>query len=296
MISITDGQIYLEADLFNSGVRPAVNVGISVSRVGGNAQINAMRKISGTLRLDLAQYRNLQAFAQFASDLDKVTKAQLDRGERLVELLKQPQYSPLSIEDQVLSVLAGTLGVTDTLGLHVRGYEAEMLTAFAEEFSELRSEISSSGKVSDELREKIQGAMEKVRERYISDNPKLPIAEENSLEPAPTLARNTPVANLIDLRRRIRSIKNTQQITKAMKMVAAAKLRRAQDAIEWRRVLTRTELQKVTTNLSGAGTGDYEHPLHGDAGRRRRQDAARRAGHRRQGPVRLVQLERHPRR
>ncbi|MEM9408872.1 MAG: F0F1 ATP synthase subunit alpha [Acidobacteriota bacterium] len=180
VISITDGQIYLEGDLFNSGVRHAVNVGISVSRVGGNAQINAMRKISGTLRLDLAQYRNLQAFAQFASDLDKVTKAQLDRGERLVELLKQPQYAPLDIEDQVLSVLAGTLGVTDRLDVaHVRGYEAEMLRSFAEEFSELRSEITSTGKVSDELREKIQGAMEKVRERYVSDNPEAAIAEEN---------------------------------------------------------------------------------------------------------------------
>ena len=172
VISITDGQIYLTSDLFNSGVRPAVDVGISVSRVGGNAQINAMRKISGTLRLDLAQYRSLQAFAQFASDLDKVTKAQLDRGARLVELLKQAQYSPQDIEDQVLSVLVGTLGIADTIEVdHVRGLEAEVLAGFGGEFKELRDEITSSSKVSDDLRAKIIAAMEKIRERYISDNP-----------------------------------------------------------------------------------------------------------------------------
>ncbi len=179
VISITDGQIYLTSDLFNSGVRPAVDVGISVSRVGGNAQINAMRKISGTLRLDLAQYRNLQAFAQFASDLDKVTKAQLDRGERLVELLKQPQYAPMDIEDQVLSVLVGTLGITDKLETsHVRAFETEVLSAFSEEFKGLRDEMTETGKVSDELREKIIAAMEKVRDRYVADNPESAVAED----------------------------------------------------------------------------------------------------------------------
>jgi F-type H+-transporting ATPase subunit alpha len=124
VISITDGQIYLESDLFFSGVRPAVNVGISVSRVGGNAQIKAMRKSAGTLRLDLAQYRSLAAFAQFGSDLDKVTRAQLARGQRLVELLKQDQYSPLSVDDQVLSILAGTQGFLDAIEVsHVRDFE-----------------------------------------------------------------------------------------------------------------------------------------------------------------------------
>ena len=111
VISITDGQIYLEADLFNSGIRPAINVGLSVSRVGGNAQIKAMRQVAGSLRLDLAQYRELAAFAQFGSDqLDKATKAQLARGQRLVETLKQGQFSPLTVEEQVLVIFAGTSG------------------------------------------------------------------------------------------------------------------------------------------------------------------------------------------
>ena len=110
MISITDGQIFLEADLFNQGVRPAINVGNSVSRVGGSAQIKAMRQVAGTLRLDLAQYRELAAFAQFGSDLDKATQAQLNRGARLVEILKQPQYEPLPVERQVAIIYAGTNG------------------------------------------------------------------------------------------------------------------------------------------------------------------------------------------
>src|SRR5438270_7579797 len=107
VISITDGQIFLQSDLFNSGVRPAINVGISVSRVGGNAQIKAMKSVSGRLRLDLAQFRELEAFSAFASDLDKASKAQLDRGQRLVELLKQGQYAPFPVERQVVSVWAG---------------------------------------------------------------------------------------------------------------------------------------------------------------------------------------------
>tara|TARA_B100001971_G_scaffold213155_1_gene245631 strand:+ start:228029 stop:229528 length:1500 start_codon:yes stop_codon:yes gene_type:complete len=113
VISITDGQIYLESDLFNAGVRPAVNVGISVSRVGGAAQVKGMKKVAGTLRLDLAQYRELQAFSQFASDLDEATRRQLERGERLVELLKQKQYSPFEVEDQVISIYAATKGFFD---------------------------------------------------------------------------------------------------------------------------------------------------------------------------------------
>src|SRR6202521_5882090 len=115
VISITDGQIFLEADLFNSGVRPAINVGISVSRVGGSAQIKAMRQVAGTLRLDLAQYRELAAFAQFGSDLDKATQSQLNRGRRLVEILKQGQYSPMPVGLQVISVYAGTQGFLDDL-------------------------------------------------------------------------------------------------------------------------------------------------------------------------------------
>src|SRR5215467_840167 len=127
VISITDGQIYLEADLFNSNVRPAINVGLSVSRVGGSAQIRAMRQIAGTLRLDLAQYRELAAFAQFGSDLDKSSQAQLNRGRRLVEILKQPQYQPLPVEKQIAIIYAATKGLLDDLAVEdCRAFEAEL--------------------------------------------------------------------------------------------------------------------------------------------------------------------------
>ena len=115
VISITDGQCFLESDLFNQGVRPAINVGVSVSRVGGAAQIKAMKEVAGSLRLDLSQYRELEAFAAFASDLDATSKAQLERGARLVELLKQPQYSPLSVEEQVVAIFLGTKGHLDSV-------------------------------------------------------------------------------------------------------------------------------------------------------------------------------------
>jgi len=128
VISITDGQIYLEADLFNSGVRPAINVGRSVSRVGGNAQVKAMKKVAGTLRLSLSQFRDLEAFAAFASDLDAASRAQLDRGGRLVELLKQPQYRPFPVEEQVVSLWAGTGGYMDDVPVEdVRRFESEFL-------------------------------------------------------------------------------------------------------------------------------------------------------------------------
>src|SRR5438128_3247283 len=124
---MTDGQIFLESDLFNSGVRPAINVGNSVSRVGGSAQIKAMRQVAGTLRLDLAQYRELAAFAQFGSDLDKSTQAQLNRGARLVEILKQPQYEPLAVERHVAIIFAGTNGYLDSVPVsEVRNFETEL--------------------------------------------------------------------------------------------------------------------------------------------------------------------------
>jgi F-type H+-transporting ATPase subunit alpha len=144
VISITDGQIFLESDLFNQGVRPAINVGTSVSRVGGSAQVRSMRKVSGRLRLDLAQYRELEAFAAFASDLDKASRAQLERGARLVELLKQPQYSPYSVVEETVSIWAGTTGQLDDIPVsdvrrfeqefleHLRRHRAELVTSMAE--------------------------------------------------------------------------------------------------------------------------------------------------------------------
>lgn len=127
VISITDGQIFLETDLFNSGIRPAINVGLSVSRVGGAAQIKATKQVSGTLRLDLAQYRELQAFAQFASDLDEASRKQLERGQRMVELLKQPPYSPLSVEKQVVLIFAGTKGLDDIAVLELKNLKMEFI-------------------------------------------------------------------------------------------------------------------------------------------------------------------------
>src|SRR5438034_7541237 len=142
VISITDGQIYLVDDLFKSGVRPAVDVGISVSRVGGNAQIKAMKAVAGTLKIDLAQFRELEAFASFGSELDKVSQAQLDRGYRLTELLKQPQRSPLPVEEQVVSIFAGTRGFIDDIPTSdVRRFEAELLEYFRSQQPDVLKEI-----------------------------------------------------------------------------------------------------------------------------------------------------------
>ncbi len=155
VISITDGQIYLEPDLFFAGVRPAINVGISVSRVGGNAQIPAMKKIAGSLRLDLAAYRALEAFAQLGTELDPATQRQLDRGRRMVELLKQPQYKPMDVIDQVISIHAGTRGFLDDLPINrVAEFETALLKHYRDEFSEVRS--GQGQKLTDELDAKMK--------------------------------------------------------------------------------------------------------------------------------------------
>jgi len=146
VISITDGQIFLESNLFNSGQKPAINVGISVSRVGGSAQIKAMKKVAGTLRLDLAQFRELEAFSKFGSDLDKTTKAQLDRGARLVEILKQGQYIPMPVEKQVAIIFLGTQGLLDTVDLRfIRKFEEEFLSLLEIKHNDLLAKIASSG-------------------------------------------------------------------------------------------------------------------------------------------------------
>jgi F-type H+-transporting ATPase subunit alpha len=167
VISITDGQIYLEADLFNSGIRPAINVGLSVSRVGGNAQIKAMRQVSGTLRLDLAQYRELAAFAQFGSELDKATQAQLARGQRLVQILKQDQFAPLPVEKQVLVIFAGTNGYLDTIEVsEVERFEHDLL-AFAETHAgALLNKIATKKAIDDEIREGLKKLLSEFKERF----------------------------------------------------------------------------------------------------------------------------------
>ncbi len=171
VISITDGQIYLETDLFHSGVRPAVNVGLSVSRVGGSAQIKAMKKVAGTLRLDLAQYRELAAFAQFGSDLDAATQKQLTRGARLVEILKQPQYSPLPVEKQIVIIYAGTNGYLDDLPLDkVKDFEEGLYRFIENNYPEIFTEIVEKKDLTDELKEKINKAIEEFKKEFVSGN------------------------------------------------------------------------------------------------------------------------------
>ncbi|MEM7622300.1 MAG: F0F1 ATP synthase subunit alpha [Planctomycetota bacterium] len=160
VISITDGQIYLEPDLFYKGVRPAINVGISVSRVGGAAQVKAMKKIAGSLRLDLAAFRELEAFAQLGTELDAATQKQLDRGARMVELLKQPQYKPYEVVDQILSIFAGTKGYLDKVPLNQVGvFEADLHNYFQTSAKSIRDEIASTLALSDELNKKLSDAM-----------------------------------------------------------------------------------------------------------------------------------------
>jgi len=169
VISITDGQIFLESDLFNQGVRPAINVGNSVSRVGGSAQIKAMRQVAGTLRLDLAQYRELAAFAQFGSDLDKATQAQLNRGARLVELLKQPQYEPLPVEKQVAIIYAGTAGHLDNVQVsELRPFETELYKFLETRYGAVLTGIAEKKQLDDQLKSALDAAIREFATDFVS--------------------------------------------------------------------------------------------------------------------------------
>ncbi len=164
VISITDGQIYLESDLFYSGIRPAINVGLSVSRVGGSAQVKAMKKVAGTLRLDLAQYREVEAFSQFASDLDKATQAQLARGSRLVEALKQGQYQPIAVEKQILIIYAVTNGYVDDYPVEaVDKYEKELYSFFESKYQNILDEIKTKKEITDELKDSVVNALDELK-------------------------------------------------------------------------------------------------------------------------------------
>jgi F-type H+-transporting ATPase subunit alpha len=179
VISITDGQIFLETDLFNSGVRPAINVGQSVSRVGGNAQIKAMKKVAGGLKLALSQYRDLEAFASFSSDLDPASRAQLDRGARLVELLKQPQYSPYPVERQVVSVWAGTEGYLDDVPVEdVRRFEAEFLDDLQRNDAGIYDAIRETGDLKDDTVVALRDAIERFRGTFEKTGGELLVTEE----------------------------------------------------------------------------------------------------------------------
>jgi F-type H+-transporting ATPase subunit alpha len=167
VISITDGQIFLEADLFNAGMRPAVNAGLSVSRVGGAAQTGAMKQVAGNLRLELAQYRELAAFAQFGSDLDAATRKQISRGQRLTELLKQAQYSPLSMEKQVLTIFAAINGYLDNIEVrHVGTFERQMLNYFEAAHKKVLDQIATGKKMSNELQAEIKKALDEFVKRF----------------------------------------------------------------------------------------------------------------------------------
>ena len=167
VISITDGQIYVQPDLFFAGVRPAMNVGISVSRVGGAAQIKAMKKVSGGLRLDLAAFRALEAFAQLGTDLDAATQSQLDRGYRMVELLKQPQYRPMPVAEQVLSLYAGTKGYLDDVPIKsVQRWEEDFLQFVRDKHAPLLETIAEKGELTDEVSEKIEAAIDAFKSTY----------------------------------------------------------------------------------------------------------------------------------
>lgn len=168
VISITDGQIFLETDLFNSGIRPAINVGLSVSRVGGAAQIKATKQVSGTLRLDLAQYRELQAFAQFASDLDEASRKQLERGQRMVELLKQPPYSPLSVEKQVVLIFAGTRGFLDDVAVSkIREFEDGIYPFVEANYPDLFEQICTKKALDKDLEDKLAKAIEEFKANHL---------------------------------------------------------------------------------------------------------------------------------
>jgi F-type H+-transporting ATPase subunit alpha len=172
VISITDGQIFLETDLFNSGVRPAINVGVSVSRVGGNAQTKAMKSVAGRLRLDLAQYRELEAFSAFGSDLDKASKAQLERGARLVELLKQAQYTPYSVERQVVSIWAGTSGALDDIPVaDIRKFEREFLDYVGRQHKGIYDAIIGDLKIEGDIVDQLNNAIEDFKKTFETSAP-----------------------------------------------------------------------------------------------------------------------------
>jgi F-type H+-transporting ATPase subunit alpha len=170
VISITDGQIFLETDLFHSGIRPAINVGISVSRVGGNAQVKAMKQVAGTLRLDLAQFRELAAFAQFGSDLDKATQAQLNRGRRLTEVLKQDQYKPLAVEKQIVIIFAGTNGFLDDLAIEdCLPFEQGLYNFMDSSYPQVGKQLLEKKQLDEALRDEIRKMLEECKAKFVAE-------------------------------------------------------------------------------------------------------------------------------
>jgi F-type H+-transporting ATPase subunit alpha len=184
VISITDGQCFLETDLFNAGVRPAINVGISVSRVGGSAQTRAMKRVAGRLRLDLAQYRELESFAAFGSDLDAASKAQLERGARLVELLKQPQYTPYPMEEEVISIWAGTSGGLDDVPVaDIRRFEREFLDFLHRSHQNVLDVIVETKDLSEDTIAALNGALDEFKHTFETSEGRILITDVTDAEP-----------------------------------------------------------------------------------------------------------------
>ena len=207
VISITDGQCYLEADLFNQGVRPAINVGLSVSRVGGAAQVKAMKKVSGSMKLDLAQYDDLKAFAAFASDLDAASRAQLERGARLVELLKQGQGAPVPVSRQVVSIWAGTTGRLDDVPVEdIRRFEAEFLDYVSREHGDLLDSVTTTGELSDENSVTLEEAVDSFKQQFVTASGQ-PLVKDEPVE-----AMGEGEEDLTKIRRRTRTEADVRKV------------------------------------------------------------------------------------
>ena len=274
VISITDGQCFLETDLFNQGVRPAINVGVSVSRVGGAAQIKAMKEVAGSLRLDLSQYRELESFAAFASDLDATSKAQLERGARLVELLKQPQYQPLAVEEQVVSIFLGTGGHLDSVPVEdVSRFETEFLDHLRASEEGILTEIRESQKLSDEPSDKLTEAINHFKKGFagtggvsVVPDEHVEALDEEDLEQGigeGSQARTEEevvemAATLRELRGRIRSAGSIKKITKAQELIATSRIGKAQNRLQSARPYA-LEITAMLTNL--AAEAALDHPL-----------------------------------
>ena len=345
VISITDGQIFLESDLFYSGVRPAINVGISVSRVGGNAQTKAMKKVAGKLRLDLSQFRELEAFAQFGSELDPETQATLARGERLVEMLNQNERSPLSVADQVASIYAGTGGYLDRIKVErVSDFLEDLLSRLHSENGDLMKGINESGELvrrgrgdagqgdrrdDRRLRPRLRrggpaarggrvrprqgrGGAREARAhrrggRARRPRPRTSARRPSGPSPRPSARPRTrtrrgaregggaraSVATQKEVRTRISSVKNIQKITRAMEMVAAARLRRAEQRIDHLRPYAQA-IRKMTRRVSEAAEGIPRHPA--ARGARGPEEGRGPARHRRPRARGRLQHPDHPRR
>ena len=278
VISITDGQIFLETDLFNSGVRPAINVGLSVSRVGGAAQVKAMRKVAGQLRLSLSQFRDLEAFAAFASDLDAASRAQLDRGARLVELLKQPQYSPFPVEEQVVSIWAGTTGQLDDVPVEdIRRFETEFLDYLRRNNDGLLTSIRETKDLTDDNITTLKDAIDRFRRTFEVTGGKLLVAgrgrhaarrrrgqagvrrEVRAPGPGRRRVGGAMAAQLRAVRARIRAVKSIAKITRAQELIASSRIVRAQQRMRAAEPYARELTTAVEAVVSRSST--ISHPM-----------------------------------